>query len=797
MTGGGPRAQALRTFATRQIELAGLKTLANILLVFASIFAALALSELAARTLLPRYDQLADPPQRHHSSSVGVPHPDTGVLHQLAYNNLGLRQHRDFDAAGLRAAVNIAFFGDSFTENRGMAAPYSFTEPLDHLLNAFRGNAGGSGERVNVLNFGVWNTGPGAQYLLYRRAPHRNRFAHVYYVHSKNDFQDLGRSGRWALDAAGGLVVRARDETAAWVRLSSGLHLTYLGLDAWRRLTGAGGPVTAQQARDDAVFRAVVLLWRREVERNGGRFRVAVLPKPGASERFAAVGWPADLEVLDLAACFRGLAPGGGWADDWRFANDSHWNEAGNMLAARCLLRDLAPRLGLPAINADAVKAETRAYYQAFADDRRWDGQRWTPLAPPGATPPRPFAAGEAEAIVSRHLAFGAGADDDRAPAAAMARARRAPARPAGGGWRIHASAAERLLVYVKDPCREAEPANRLFARAHPAHAEDLDPNYHPQGFADLGGDDGRTVWWAERECAVAMALPRFPVARVVAGERRRDGGGVLWRREFPLEAPETLADHRREFRRIAATKPAARAPWRIHHAGDGEIAYLREPCGAEDLRGQFFLRVLPAAASADSARVHDGLVPWILQRHSDLPNSSAGLVRRWYAHHFVALFDNRCLMKAWLPPWRVATVWTGHAFTTPANLWEAKFHLDTERFERALRQARRGQPAAKGLFNVHWTVTREGDHAIAYVREPCSPEDAAARFFLHELTAAGHRPAGDGAGLDMDFDFDSRGVASDNRRVAVAPVPTGVPRVRTGQFNDHGILWKVELQVP
>ena len=61
----------------------------------------------------------------------------------------------------------------------------------------------------------------------------------------------------------------------------------------------------------------------------------------------------------------------------------------------------------------------------------------------------------------------------------------------------------------------------------------------------------------------------------------------------------------------------------------------------------------------------------------------------------------------------------------------------------------------------------------------------------------AGHRPKGPGAGLDLDFDFDNRGMLSDNLCVAMVPVPSDVPRMRTGQFNDDGTLWEVELQVP
>ena len=68
------------------------------------------------------------------------------------------------------------------------------------------------------------------------------------------------------------------------------------------------------------------------------------------------------------------------------------------------------------------------------------------------------------------------------------------------------------------------------------------------------------------------------------------------------------------------------------------------------------------------------------------------------------------------------------------------------------------------------------------------------ARFFLHRLTADGHRPAVNDGDLDMDFNFDSRGVMANERCVAVASVPSSVLRVRTGQVSDDGILWEVEL---
>ena len=114
-----------------------------------------------------------------------------------------------------------------------------------------------------------------------------------------------------------------------------------------------------------------------------------------------------------------------------------------------------------------------------------------------------------------------------------------------------------------------------------------------------------------------------------------------------------------------------------------------------------------------------------------------------------------------------------------------------------AFRQARSARSVAKGLFNVYWTSTRAGDRAVTCIREPCSTEDASARFFLHQLTAAGQRPVGDDAGLDMDFNFDSRGVMNDNRCVAVAPVPPDVPHVRTGRQRRVHLRGPLGLTTP
>ena len=120
--------------------------LANVALVLASCLVALFLGEASLRLIHPQYEHLAEATWvrapggflREPGHRRGRRHPDTGEQHVILLNSLGLRQHREFAAAALQSAVNIGVFGDSFVDNMNMVAEFSFTEPLDYLLNIER-----------------------------------------------------------------------------------------------------------------------------------------------------------------------------------------------------------------------------------------------------------------------------------------------------------------------------------------------------------------------------------------------------------------------------------------------------------------------------------------------------------------------------------------------------------------------------------------------------------------------------------------------------------------------------------
>lgn len=143
------------------------RALANLALLLVSSLVGLLLCEVGLRLFHPKWQPLAEAPFVRDPTLIyspipdhcnTYPHPDTGEHHWVCYNNLGLRQHRNFSVADLESSVNIAFFGDSYMENMGMSAQHSFTEPLDYLLNFGKGGE----ERVQRTQLRRWRLRHGA-----------------------------------------------------------------------------------------------------------------------------------------------------------------------------------------------------------------------------------------------------------------------------------------------------------------------------------------------------------------------------------------------------------------------------------------------------------------------------------------------------------------------------------------------------------------------------------------------------------------------------------------------------------
>ena len=155
------------------------RTVAKVMLLLTSALLCAALLEVGLRTVHPKYQSAAESGQERDALRIWSSprnwravfnHPDTGAPHSFIYNDLALRQSREFPT--LEGAVNIGVFGDSYTDNVNLPSMHMFTELLDHLLNT-------TGGRFNVLNFGVNGYGTDQSFLNYLDFDQRDRLDHV------------------------------------------------------------------------------------------------------------------------------------------------------------------------------------------------------------------------------------------------------------------------------------------------------------------------------------------------------------------------------------------------------------------------------------------------------------------------------------------------------------------------------------------------------------------------------------------------------------------------------------------
>jgi hypothetical protein len=383
------------------------RSAANLLILVPALVLSVVLAELALRILHPVYEYAADyqyDPSRtriwrnHPGSLEQRRHPDTGSSHWLIHNNLGSHQHRDFSEEQLADAVNVAFFGDSFTENRRLPSTHTFSELLDYLLNLHD-------QRFNVLNFGVDGYGTDQSYLTYDELRESILIDWVFYLAVDNDLDNIRLNGLFALDASGEVVQKAARSIPWHIRIVSRLHLTYLLyeirglLDPSRRglasnrallyeeylysgfkkrfrddqetpiesrdLPRAKGDTASESAR---LMWYLLEVWQDAADSSGARFVVAGIPRFQEHELLTVVS--RKHATLDLFEQFRGQVADYDYRD-MSFENDPHWDERGNMLAAILICRYLEDTLGLEWIREVELKQAMSNYYAAFGDSWR------------------------------------------------------------------------------------------------------------------------------------------------------------------------------------------------------------------------------------------------------------------------------------------------------------------------------------------------------------------------------------------------------------------------------------------
>ena len=530
---------------------------ADLCVLVVSCMVGLVLCELSLRLFYPKYVDLAETQVSRNAVRIfaNVPnsrdwrsHHDTHVPYTVYHNNLALRQHRNFSEENLNSAINIGIFGDSFVESMDVAAPYSFTEPLDYLLNQ-------SGKRFNVLNFGVSGYGPGQSFLHYENFYRAQKLNYVFFVYCGNDLANLYGHRLFHLDDAGRLVRNEAIQSSWWAPLISRFHLPYLLLDAGGRLSpyiketsykdvrkrGARNRSAADEGKriwkifrskgwesskegkaSLAVFRQLIRHWKQIIERDGNAFHVVTLPDrpyPQVSSLLAEEG----IKVIDLHDCFsdhdkehrqRQWA-----ASPYRLKNNPHLNEAGNQLIAVCLYRFLERDTGLPALSKERLWAAIQRYYAAFGGwmPRERQGQRIAVPPQIAADIRNKYTALERDGFLEERLGQLVAAQDRRLIDAT---------------FDVYLDKTH--LVYVKEGSCPTGRHAPFFLHITPTEREDLLPDRVQYGFNNHDfSSEG--IELDATSCLVMRKLPEYAVRRISTGQYI-PGIGRLWGGEFSVD---------------------------------------------------------------------------------------------------------------------------------------------------------------------------------------------------------------------------------------------------------------------
>lgn len=751
--------------------------LANLCLLLVSCLAGISLCEVSLRVFSPKYRHLAEAPfsqdarriwaRRADSRDSGAS-PDTLTSHALHHNNLALRQHRNFSEADLTAATNIGVFGDSFVENIGMDAPYSFTEPLDYLLNQGR-------RRFNVLNFGVYGYGPDQSFLHYENFRYVNELDYVLFVYCDyNDIDNISQRRLFYLDETGHL---ARNEIIRpwWVPLIGRLYLSYLILDATERLpshfeivrtTSDPKPQYLMSPRRSNqnptntdkdgfhIFQQLIRRWKSLVETRGGLFSVVTLPSLPVKPFLARVFREEGVEVINLDDCFRDHDPARHsyrWVESpYRFRNDGHWNEAGNHLAAVCLYRVLEEKAGLPPLTEDELQEALHRYYSAFGG--------WSPMDLGRGVSPQ-----TAAGIREKYQAFDG--DETNLFEATWRAMRAAPdKRIIEADFDVYLDGTR--LVYLREDCGPPDIQDSFFLHLIPVDGQNLLRHRMRRDFIRSEFSfPGRGVKLDGDRCIMVRSLPPLSLRSIRTGQYVPDEGR-LWAREYSLEQKKSGEE---VMAVMPSEKRIIRSAYDVYLDGK-TLTYFKERCRPTDREATFFLQVTPA---------DDRVLALDLRPRG-----------------FDTVYFNRCTTEVDLPLYDIRHIRTGQFLSKEGRLWGGEFLMEPAHINQGA--TKRGL-AGKRIIQSDYDVYLQ-DGRLIYRKERCGPTDTSVRFFLHvtpvdkneldpERTHFGF------ANLDFShrsgFRIDEFGCRISHRLPAYA-----IRRIRTGQYlpGEEGRLWEGEF---
>ena len=217
-------------------------------------------------------------------------------------------------------------------------------------------------------------------------------------------------------------------------------------------------------------------------------------------------------------------------------------------------------------------------------------------------------------------------------------------------------------VSYLKAPCEPRDYAAPFFAHVYPANLDSLPEAYRRGEFhptrAPVKFEDYGVVF--DGACLLTLYPPLYPTAAIRTGQVAPDGDAIWDVLITPPPSAAALSFYESAYQALASSsEPAARAGFDLYLDGDRDtLSYLKEPCGADDARGRFFLSVHPADARdlPEDRRAHG---------HESLNFD--------FAPPYGVIFDGKCMATRRLPDYDIERIETGQWIPGGERLWGAE----------------------------------------------------------------------------------------------------------------------------
>lgn len=222
----------------------------------------------------------------------------------------------------------------------------------------------------------------------------------------------------------------------------------------------------------------------------------------------------------------------------------------------------------------------------------------------------------------------------------------------------VYVNRSDRSLVYVKEPCAGPVERDQFYLLVFTENADDLSTEERNWGRANRGFRFYEFGSAFDGKCVAEVPLPDYDIAGIRTGQLRTADGDPRWEAAFPYRSPGFF---QAAYRGYDSVEPEVRAEFSIYFGEDAPaLIYIREPCAPPDAENPFFIHVTP-------------------ERESDLPSERQELGFDNWGFDFPLrgiVFDGKCVARAPLPDYPIASIRTGQWVRGAGEVWEAKFRF-------------------------------------------------------------------------------------------------------------------------